>query len=50
MVKKKELDQAKELIKKTEDRIKELAIAEDEKDRSYATFKTDLEKAKNLIP
>ena len=27
-----------------------LAIAEDEKDRSYATFKTNLEKAKNLIP
>jgi predicted RNase H-like nuclease (RuvC/YqgF family) len=50
MVKKKEIDQAKELIKKTEDRIKELAIAEDEKDRSYATFKTNLEKAKNLIP
>jgi mono/diheme cytochrome c family protein len=50
MLKKKEVDQAKELIKKTEDRIKELAIAEDEKDRSYATFKTNLEKAKNLIP
>ncbi len=50
MVKKKEVDQAKELIKKTEERIKELAIEEDEKDRSYATFKTALEKAKNLIP
>lgn len=50
MVKKKEVDQAKELIRKTEDRIKELAIAEDEKDRTYSSFKSALEKAKNVIP
>ncbi len=50
LVKKKEVDQAKELIKKCEDRIKELAIAEDEKDRSYGTFKKALESAKNVIP
>jgi len=49
-VRKKEVDQAKEIIKKVEDRIKELAIAEDEKDRAYATFKSQLDKAKNLIP
>lgn len=50
LVKKKEVDQAKELIQKCEDRIKELAIAEDEKDRSYGTFKKALESAKNVIP
>lgn len=49
-VKKKEVDQAKEIIRKAEDRIKELAIADDEKDRTYSTFKGQLEKAKNLIP
>lgn len=50
LIKKKEVDQAKELVKKMEERITELAIADDEKDRSYASFKTALEKAKNLIP
>jgi len=50
LVKKKEVDQAKEIIKKVEDRITELAIPEDEKDRAYSTFKGQLEKAKNLIP
>ena len=49
-VRKKEVDQAKQIIQKVEDRIKELAIAEDEKDRSFATFKTQLERAKNLVP
>ncbi|MEJ7591886.1 MAG: c-type cytochrome domain-containing protein [Planctomycetaceae bacterium] len=49
-VKKKEVDQAKAIIKKVEDRITELAIPEDEKDRAYSTFKGQLEKAKNLIP
>ncbi len=50
MIKKKEVDQAKEIIKKAEDRVKELAIADDEKDRTYASFKSALEKARNLIP
>ncbi len=49
-VKKKEVDQAKEIIRKTEDRIKELAIADDEKDRTFSTLKGLLQKAKNLIP
>ena len=50
LVKKKEVDQAKEIIKKVEDRITELAIPEDEKDRAYSTFKGQLEKTKNLSP
>lgn len=50
LVKKKDVDQAKAIIKKAEDRITELAIADDEKDRTYATFKGQLEKAKNVIP
>ena len=49
-VRKKEVDQAKEIIRKADDRIKELAIADDEKDRTYSTFKGQLEKARNLIP
>ena len=49
-VRKKEVDQAKEIIKKAEDRLTELAIPEDEKDRTYSSFKTALEKAKGLIP
>ena len=49
-VKKKEVDQAKAIIQKAEDRIKELAIADDEKDRTFITLKGQLEKAKNLIP
>ena len=49
-VKKKEVDQAKEIIRKTEDRIKELAIPDDEKDRTFSTLKGLLQKAKNLIP
>jgi len=50
MIRKKEVDQAKELIKKVEARVTELAIADDEKDRSYANFRTALGKAKNLLP
>jgi len=50
LVKKNEVDQAKEIVKKAEERIKELAIAEDEKDRAYSTFKLLLEKARNQIP
>lgn len=50
LVRKKEVDQAKEIVRKAEDRIKELAIPDDEKDRAYSTFKGQLEKAKNVIP
>jgi hypothetical protein len=50
LVKKKDVEQAKEIIARVEERAKELAIAEDEKDRTYSTFRTQLAKAKNLIP
>ncbi len=50
LIKKEEVDQAKTLIQKAEDRIKELAIADDEKDRSWTSFKSQLAKARNLIP
>ncbi len=50
LVRKKEVDKAKEIIKTAEDRLTELAIPEDEKDRTLSTFKTALEKAKGLIP
>ena len=50
LIKKKEVDQAKALIQKAEHRSKELAIADDEKDRSWTSFKNQLEKAKALIP
>ena len=50
LVKKKEVDQAKAIVSKVEDRIKELAIADDEKDRTYSTLKTQLAKAQSLIP
>lgn len=50
MVRKKEVDEAKALIKKVEDRVTELMIAEDEKDRAYTSLKLQLEKAKFSIP
>ncbi|MFY9252462.1 MAG: c-type cytochrome domain-containing protein [Fuerstiella sp.] len=50
MVRKKEIDEAKAIIQKVEDRIKELAIAEDEKDRSFTSLQLALAKSKNLIP
>lgn len=50
MIRKNEIDEAKALIKKVEDRVKELAIAEDEKDRSYKSVVSGIERAKGLIP
>ena len=50
LVKKKDIDQAKEIITRVEGRVKELAIADDEKDRTWSSFRTQLAKAKNLIP
>ncbi len=49
-VRNKEVDQAKEIIKEVDDRLKELAIADDEKDRTYSAFRIQLERARNLIP
>ncbi len=50
MVRKKEVDEAKAIIQKVEDRVKELAIADDERDRSFTALKSALLKAKGLIP
>ena len=44
MVRKKEIDEAKAIIQNVEDRIKELAIAEDEKDRSFTSLQLALAK------
>jgi predicted phage gp36 major capsid-like protein len=43
-VRKKDVDQAKEIIRKVEDRIAAMGIDSDEKDRTYSTFKSQLEK------
>ena len=50
MIRKKEVDEAKAIIKKIEDRLTELEIAEDEKDRSYKSLQTALQRAKGAIP
>ena len=50
LIRKNEVDAAKALIQKTEERVRELAIGEDEKDRSWISLKTQLEKAKTQIP
>ncbi|MEY3459912.1 MAG: hypothetical protein RL215_3069, partial [Planctomycetota bacterium] len=50
LLKKKEVEQAKEIIAKAEARVKELAIAEDEKDRSWTSFRSALEKARYALP
>lgn len=49
-VKKKELELAKEILRKVEDRVATLGIDSDEKDRAYSTFRSQLEKARNQIP
>ena len=50
MVRKKEIEEARSIIQKIEDRIKELNIATDERDRSYTALKVALQRAKNAIP
>lgn len=50
MIRKKEIDEAKAIISKVEDRLKELNIAEDERDRSYSALLLALARARNLIP
>ncbi|MCA9035430.1 MAG: hypothetical protein KDA91_09875 [Planctomycetaceae bacterium] len=50
LVRKKEVDEAKALIRKVEDRLAELAISDDEKDRSFTALKSTLERSKLLIP
>ena len=50
MIRKKQVDEAKAIIQKVEDRIKELDIADDERDRSLTALKTALQRAKGAIP
>ncbi|MCA9048914.1 MAG: hypothetical protein KDA89_09325 [Planctomycetaceae bacterium] len=50
LVRKKQIDEAKALIQKIEDRVGELKIAEDERDRAYTGLAVTLERAKELIP
>ena len=50
LVRKKDVDAAKAIIQKVDERLKELAIPEDEKDRSLTSLKTTLEKSRLLIP
>ncbi|MDG1897025.1 MAG: hypothetical protein P8J37_19120 [Fuerstiella sp.] len=50
MIRKKQVDEAKAIIQKVEDRIKELKIADDERDRSVTALKSALQRAKGAIP
>ncbi len=50
LVRKKEVDAARTVIEKVEDRLGELAFADDEKDRSLSSLKTALQRAKAAIP
>ena len=50
MIRKKQVDEAKAIIQKVEDRIKELEIADDERDRSLTALRTALQRAKVAIP
>jgi cytochrome c553 len=50
MIRRNEIDEAQEVIKQVEDRIAELNIAEDERDRTWSTVKSQLQKARAGIP
>ncbi|MCP4787358.1 MAG: hypothetical protein GY903_01435 [Fuerstiella sp.] len=50
MLRKKQVDEAKAVIQKVEDRIKELKLADDERDRTWTALKTALLRAKRAIP
>lgn len=50
MIRKGEVDEAKALIQKVEDRVKELEIAEDETDRSYKSLGAAVLRARGAIP
>ena len=50
MIRKKQVDEAKAIIQKVEDRIKELDFADDERDRSLTALKSALQRAKGAIP
>ncbi len=50
LVRRKQTDDAKALIKKVDDRLKELMIPDEEKDRAYSSLRIQLEKARASIP
>ena len=50
LVRKKQVDEAQAIIKKVEDRLAELKIDEDERDRTYRALLLTLQKAKNAMP
>ena len=50
LIRRNEVDEAKEVIGKVEERLTELMIAEDERDRSYTTLVTQINRAKSSIP
>lgn len=50
IVRKKEIDEAKAVIQKVEDRLEEFEIADVERDRSYKSLVLAISKAKALIP
>ena len=50
LLRKKEIAEAKAIVTKTEERLKELNIAKDERDRSLSALKTALQRAKTAIP
>ena len=50
MIRRKEVDEAKAILEKIDNRLKELMIADDEKDRTWITFKSQLERARHAFP
>ena len=50
LLKKKELEKAQEVIARADAKVKELNLPEDEKDRTWNTFRTTLEKARYALP
>ncbi|MEZ6062329.1 MAG: c-type cytochrome domain-containing protein [Planctomycetaceae bacterium] len=50
LIRKKDVAAAKAIIQKVEDRLVELAIPEDERDRNLSSLRTQLERAKASIP
>lgn len=50
LLRKKEVDEARAIVKKATDRLKELNIDEGERDRSLAAFRVSLNRALNMLP
>lgn len=50
LIRKKEVDAAKALVRKIEDRVQELMIEEDERDRTYKSLMTQLMRAAASVP